>query len=642
MPTVSSKKLTQVEDKSSVSNSFEDVFNEFINDIIDEDVEVDILTFIESPYYLNIKTLQHPQRFIFKIFYHLPLDNTVKCIRIRNFPHDCKGQLLTEREYANFLINQKRTNLIGTDDIEFATELLLACGRRGGKTFIASIISAYESYKLIIKDNPQAHYDMAEDEMIRIVNVASSGDQAQELATQIQNRIFNCEWFLPYIASYNGQEINLKTKHDISKMKAEQERYGKPLKKRASVCIESLLCSARRARGGSIIVALLDELAHFIDNEGNRGGKTIYNSLTPSGATFGNDSKIICISSPYSKSGVFFDLYTQSFEDQSIRMLQMPTWEMNPRIEFSWLQNRYKKDPDAFWTEYGAQFSTKVSGFFKFPEKIYECVDVVRYDDGYDEDGNAKKIPIYREPTDRMTTRNRYYIALDPATVDNGYALAMVHLERDATGRSTVVVDRWMKWSVNDPEFAEFDFIDIEYVDNYVMDLTKKFKVVKIVYDQFESAASIQKFIKARIDAVKTHFSRQYNMKIYRRLRSIIYDRKISLLYHEEGLRELVYLQEKKVGKRQFKVEAPKSGDVTTDDMADVLANAVNICCENELMMPTPNMTRAMAASSGPTVGSKAVTLALRTRRSNTVRSLQYGASNIDRMIVARRLGIHR
>lgn len=641
MPAVQSKKLTQIDD-SNTSNSFEDVFNEFINDIIDDDTEVDVLTFIESPYYLNIKTLLPPQRFIFKVFYHLPLDDTTKCIRIRNFPHDTIGRLLTEKEYAKFLINQKRTNIADVDDINLATELLLACGRRGGKTFIASIISAYESYKLIIKDNPQAHYDMAEDEMIRIVNVASSGDQAQELATQIQNRIFNCEWFLPYIASYNGQEINLKTKHDISKMKTEQERYGKPLKKRASICIEALLCSARRARGGSIIVALLDELAHFIDNEGNRGGKTIYNSLTPSGATFGNDSKIICISSPYSKSGVFFDLFNQSYEDQSVRMLQMPTWEMNPRIEFSWLQNRYKKDPESFWTEYGAQFSTTVSGFFKFPEKIYDCVSVIRYDDGYDKEGEAKKIPVYRLPTDRMTARHRYYIALDPATVDNGYALAMVHLERNNSGQSTVVVDRWMKWSVNDPEFADFDFIDIEYIDNYVMDLTKKFRIVKIAYDQFESAASIQKFIKARIDAIKTHFSRQYNMKIYRRLRSIIYDRQIELLHHEEGLRELVYLQEKKVGKRQFKVEAPRSGDVTSDDMADVLANAVNICLDGELMKPTAAMARATAASSGVNVGSKAISLGLRTRRGATINSLQHGTSNFDRMLVARRLGIHR
>jgi hypothetical protein len=640
MPALKSK-LTQVSEKAEVKSSFEDVFNEFLDNMIDDDIEVDILTFVESPLYLNIKTLQPPQRFILKIFYNLPLDNVNKNLQLRSFPYDAEGKYLTEYEYAQYLMNQKRTNLADLNKIEDATDLLLACGRRGGKTFIASIISAYESYRLIIKDNPQSYYNMAEDEIIKIVNVASSGDQAQELATQIQNRIFNSEWFLPYIASFNGEEINLKTKHDISKMKEEEKRYGKPIKRRATVKIESLLCSARGSRGGSVIVALLDELAHFVDNEGNRGGKSIYTGLTPSGATFGKDAKVICISSPYTKTGIFFELFTKAFEDQSIRMLQMPTWEMNPRIDFSFLQNRYKKDAENFWCEYGAQFSTTVSGFFKFPEKIYECVSVLEYKDVFDQDTKqVKKCPIYRSETEKSAGRHRYYIALDPATKDNGYALAMVHCERDAMNRVTVVVDKWLKWSINDPEFSEFDFIDIEIIDNYVLDLTRRFRVVQIVYDQFESAASIQKFIKAGIDAIKTHFSRQYNMKIYKNLRSIIYDKRLSLLHDEDGLNELVNLQEKKVGKKQFIVEAPTSGEVTTDDLADVLANAVNIALENELESSPATISRASVGGSDS--GARMATIALGRHHSNVRSSYGTSGSYIDRMIMARRLGFKR
>lgn len=638
-------KLTQIEGKTpEVNNTFEDVFNDFIDNIIEDDQQVDILTFIESPYYLNIKTLQPQQKFILKVFYHIPLDDQIKCIRLRSFPYDEEGKLLTEHEYAQFLMNQKRTNLIDTKNIEASVELLLACGRRGGKTFIASIISAYESYKLIIKDNPQAYYNMAEDEIIKIVNVASSGDQALELATQIQNRIFNSEWFLPYISSFNGQEINLKTKHDVSKMKEEEKRYGKPLKRRATIKIESLLCSARGTRGGSVIVALFDELAHFVDNEGNRGGKTVYTGLTPSGATFGKDSKIICISSPYTKTGIFFELYSKAFEDQSIRMLQMPTWEMNPRIDFDFLQNRYKKDQDGFWTEYGAQFSTTVSGFFKFPEKIYECVSIIEHREMFDEEtGETKKMPVYRPETQRSTGRHRYYIALDPAATDNGYALAMVHCERDSLNRLIVVVDRWMKWSINDPEFSAYDFIDIEYIDNYVLDLTRKFRVAQVVYDQFESAASIQKFIKAGIDAVKTHFSRQYNMKIYKNLRSIIYDRRISLLHNEDGISELVHLQEKKVGKKQFTVEAPNSGEVTTDDLADVLANAVNIAIESELESSPAQISRASVGGSASTNAKMTSVAFSGARRGNFAHvASSGGGSYIDRMLAARRLGYRR
>ena len=630
-------KITAVESKDT-QNTFEDVFNEFIDDIIDEDKEVDIITFVESPYYLNIKTLQPPQKFILKVFYGLPLDDKIKCIRLRSFPHDDKGKLLTECEYAQFLRNQKRTNIDDFKNIHKSTELLLACGRRGGKTFIASIISAYEVYKLIIKDNPQAYYNMAEDEIIKIVNVASSGDQALELATQIQNRIFNSEWFLPYISSYNNEEINLKTKTDIRKMKEEEKRYGKPLKRRSSIRVESLLCSARGTRGGSVIVALFDELAHFVDNEGNRGGKTVYTGLTPSGATFGLDSKVISISSPFTKNGIFFELHTQSFEDQSIRMLQMPTWEMNERIEFAFLENRYKKNSETFWTEYGAQFSTTVTGFFKFPERIYDCVSILDHRDVIDENGEHKKQPIYRQESERAVGRYRYYIALDPAVKGNGYALAMVHCERNALERMVVVVDKWIKWTVDDPEFSAFDFIDIEYIDNYVLDLTRRFRVAQIVYDQFESAASIQKFIKCGIDAVKTTFSRQYNMKIFKNLRSIIYDKRLSLLYNQEGIQELVFLQEKKISKSQFMVEAPNSGEVTSDDLADVLANAVNVAIENEMETAPAQMARTSTTDSA-----RMVSVAMSTRRSGATRALQHSSgSYIDKVIMARRLGLTR
>ncbi|MDO8640908.1 MAG: hypothetical protein Q7R33_05140 [Nitrosarchaeum sp.] len=631
-------KLTQIEDKKQ-SSTFEDIFNDFINNLIEEDKEVDILTFVESPYYLNIKTLQPPQRFILKAFYGLPFDNTIKQIRLRIFPHDEEGKLLTEVEYAQYLINQKRTNLTTIfDDVGETSELILACGRRGGKTFIASIISSYEAYKLIIKDNPQAYYHMAEDEKIKIVNVASSGDQALELATQIQNRIFNSEWFLPYISSFNGEEINLKTKHDIKKMKDEEARYGKPLKQRATIKIESLLCSARGSRGGSVIVALFDELAHFVDNEGNRGGKKVYESLTPSGATFGRDSKIICISSPYTKSGIFYELQMASYDDvKSTRMLQMPTWEMNPNIDFEFLRSRYKKDPESFWTEYGAQFSTTVTGFFKFPERIYECVDVVEYKDTLDENGEVKKTPIYRCESQYATGRYRYYIAMDPATNNDGYAMAMVHCERDATGRLIIYVDRWRKWSVDDPEFSEFDFIDIELIDDYILDLTRKFRVEMIVYDQFESAASIQKFIKSGINAIKTHFSRQYNMKIYKNLRSIIYDKRISILFNETGLKELVYLQEKKIGKKQFIVEAPKSGDITTDDLADVLANAVSIAIDNEMEGSVASTTKVSVASRSSGITSLNIN-----QRLPGMSRVGHGGGYFDKLVAARRLGIYR
>ena len=621
--------------KKGESLDFEELFNSHIDSIIDGHEEmVDVITFTESPYYLNMKP--HPvQRFILKCFYHIPFDDIQRSIHIRFFPNDEKGQWLTEVEYCRFLSQQERANVEQDMTKRVSQELLLACGRRGGKTFIASIISCYEAYKLIIKENPQAYYGIAEGEPIKILNVASAGDQALVLASAIQNRILSCEWFLKYVASYNNEEINLRTRRDIERMEDETKQYGKPLKDRASIKIEALLCSARSVRGGSAIVAVLDEIAHFVDNDGNRGGKAIYDSIAPSLATFKRDGKIICISSPGSKSGIFYDLYIKSKTNYSFTMLQVPTWEMNPDIDFGFLRDRSERDPETFWTEYGARFTTTVSGFFKFPEKIRDCISVKRMDDSIDELGNKFKVPMYREETQIQQGRYKYYIAMDPALSGNGYALCMAHMERDDNARPIVVIDQWKKWTTDDPEFENYDFVDIEYIDNYVLNLTKNFKVAMIAYDQFESASSIQKFRKMGINALKTQFTRSYNMIIYKALRSAIYDHKVSLLNNEDGINELIYLQEKKVNKRQFQVQAATSGDVTTDDLADVLANVVYLVLENELSGSSITSASVAGIGSGQVVTGK-----VQSQREYMIRQRQHKYT--DKLTEHRRRGQFR
>jgi hypothetical protein len=97
---------------------------------------------------------------------------------------------------------------------------------------------------------------------------------------------------------------------------------------------------------------------------------------------------------------------------------------------------------------------------------------------------------------------------------------------------------------------------------------------------------------------------------------------------------ELKYLQEKKIGKKQFMVEAPKSGDVTSDDYADVLANAVSVAIEEESVASPARISSVSVSVGGPQIATANIT-----RSGNTGR--MHGSS-MDRMILARRLGIRR
>lgn len=562
-----------------MSDFLESLLVEAADSIIDKtESEVDIIIFCEHPYYLD-QPLHSVEKFILKVFYGLPLDDTEKSLNIRSFPFDKDGTNFTEVEYARFLRKQHRTNLKDPSIIKKCMELILVCGRRSGKTFIASVISAYEAYRLIMKRDPQRYYKLPKGEIIKITNVASASDQALILARATQARILNSKWFVPYIEGKNQSEIRLRTKYDLERLREETLLHGKPIDSHYSILIEAMACSSRAIRGGTVIVCLFDELAHFIDNEGNRSGDMVYEALTPSVATFGLDGKIIEISSPFIKSGVFFDHYIQALGeekndyegDQNKRVFQVPTWEMNDKISFEFLESEKKRNPESFSYEFGAEFSTTISGFFKYPEKIDEC--------------------IVREVENLIPVKHGmpHYIAVDPSSNRNGYAIAMVHVEdkevikidKDKkeikTKEKVVVLDRWRVWNLRDPEFEGLDYIDQEVIENYIELLLQSFKVVKIVYDQFDSSASILKFKKMGINAEKTSFSRSYNMKIYNNLRTLVYEKRLELFNDKNGIAELKALQERKVGKKQFMVEAPLSGPVTTDDMPDVLANACYI-----------------------------------------------------------------
>ena len=567
-------------ENESFSFNFDELFAEAAKSLIDNsEQEIDIITFCEHEYYLD-QPLHCVEKFILKIYYGLPLDNENKVLNIRSFPYDSKGKSFTETEYARFLIEQNRTNLNSFDEVIKRIELVLVCGRRSGKTFIASIITSYEAYKLIIKNNPQKYYKLPQGEEIRIINVASTTDQALVLAKATQNIILNSKWFKPYIHSKNQHEIRLRTKCDLALYNEKVKLRGKSIDAHVSLRLMALPCTARGIRGGSVIVGILDEIAHFIDNDGNRSGNQIYEALTPSVATFGLDGKILCLSSPYVKSGIFYDLYLDALgregeeQDTNKVMFKIPTWEMNEEITFGFLTSEKKRNPESFDSEFGAEFASVISGYIKFPERIDECV--------------------VRETENMIPVGNyNHYIAVDPSSNGNGYALAMVHIEERIIikiennktikeKRNFVVLDKWKIWSLKDLEFEGQPYIDEEIILDYIEGIAQRFRVAKIAYDQFESSSSVLKLRKSGIDAIKTPFSRPYNTKIYTNLRNIIYEGRLELFQNDLGIQELKCLQERKVGKRQIVVEAPKQGEVITDDLADVLANSCSIANDYE------------------------------------------------------------
>jgi hypothetical protein len=73
---------------------------------------------------------------------------------------------------------------------EYFSMLHLVLGRRGSKTLMASIITAYEAYKLLVINNgdPHEYYNLPYDDEIAIINVAL--EILHFLRVELQNQLF--------------------------------------------------------------------------------------------------------------------------------------------------------------------------------------------------------------------------------------------------------------------------------------------------------------------------------------------------------------------------------------------------------------------------------------------------------------------
>ena len=254
-------------------------------------------------------------------------------------------------------MSQGRTNLLDPYNCKSYIELILSCGRRSGKTFLITLIVVYETYKLILKGNPQQYYKIPQGDEIAIVNIVHSNDHALLLTKNIKNRILKCKWFEPYIASSNQTEIRLRTKRDL-------ELFQNVDDDRASIKIISDNSSPYKIVGHNTIVLILDELAHFFDKQNNYNGESVYEELTPTVATYGSDGKVISVSTPNLRYDYFYKLYSHTLECtpknicncQSCLIFQIPIWEMNDKVSFDFLRNEKIRDPKSFYAEFGAQF----------------------------------------------------------------------------------------------------------------------------------------------------------------------------------------------------------------------------------------------------------------------------------------------
>ena len=365
---------------------------------------VDVVSFAEAQWGRSIN-LFPVQKFILKSYYGMDLDGSQKSIIVPDEMNTKEIGRFTEKEFMDFLIDTGRTNIREYVPGHPRRELGLNCGRRSSKSSLASIISCYEVYRLLKMGNPQAYFGFPNGQEISVCTTSTSKETAATLFGIMKSYCLNCSFLKDKIVNQSLDYFTLSTDNDLAN-EASPSIY--------------LICGGARSssiRGHNNIVVIMDEAAFFpVSGDGN--GDNLYKALTPSISTFTKlqadgtrrgEGKIILLSSPYGKSGVFYKKYLESFEfSDSMLMFNMYTAMVNPTVDGSILRDEKKRNPSLFECEYGAKFSDTVSSWMS-EEQMSKVID--------------KSLPVNPR---QGRSGVEYYMGIDYAGKNDGAAVSMV------------------------------------------------------------------------------------------------------------------------------------------------------------------------------------------------------------------------
>lgn len=386
---------------------------------------------------------------------------------------------------------------------------LMLAGRRSGKSLISDIVAVYESLVPSFADVLRP----GEERFIILISVRQDSANLH---------IENISRILRRSKSFKGMI---------------EERTKERIRLSNGVTILSLPASGRSVRGYTASCVILDELAHFVDTQGNNSADGVFDAVTPTLATFGDLGRLIITTTPAARTGIVYDLYDRSSrgELEDFYLTKAATREMNPSVSERTINRAMTRDSQSASVEYFAEFADPTAAYLD-SDTIDRAID-------------------RRHKTEKGEKNQRYVMAIDPATMGDRYAFMICHRENGKI--------------VHDFSHIMLPPVDPNAAEDLLFDLVNRFNPDRIRCD---TAATVER-LKGKIPRLEyTPFSRPMKLRIYGALKESFNLSQISIYKDENLIDELRALQIR----NGVDISAPKSGRVKHDDLADCLALCVD------------------------------------------------------------------
>jgi len=277
------------------------------------------------------------QEFVLKCVFGEPLSKDKK-IEVPDLTNSRIKYTLNEIEFFDFLVDTGKTNLLEYNEQE-RKQVILAFGRRSGKSFLSRIITYYEQYRLFQHFSPQKHYKLSLDHPIHYGIISINPGMSQI------NKDLYCESIMcshstlkDRIVRNNKDSMSFQTDADVFQLGID------------SISTSFSSYPSLKVRGYEYKMLILDDIDSEYDNS------TIYTSIEASIGSF-LDSKIIFFNTPNREEGEFWEQYNESFNKKdSTLMFNLPSAMLNPIIDNPFLEHFKANNYNGFINEFGSEF----------------------------------------------------------------------------------------------------------------------------------------------------------------------------------------------------------------------------------------------------------------------------------------------
>ncbi|QIG58158.1 terminase [Gordonia phage Skog] len=191
--------------------------------------------------------------------------------------------------------------------------ILSVMGRRASKGITGGILGAERLANMYALNNWQDYFGLDPGMTGELMVIATSQAQAAKRQfADIRRTVENCEYLKRAIVGNKYTEFYIQTPNDLLQID-EMKSQGVALDREYATIYATASSSVSTSqRGGSSFFNAYDEMAHMLMGTGStKSGEEIYAAYQPSLDQFGIERMTYVASSPYTKIGMFFELYKQ-------------------------------------------------------------------------------------------------------------------------------------------------------------------------------------------------------------------------------------------------------------------------------------------------------------------------------------------